>query len=141
MIPLVILAAATSMAATPTPACPGDTTQEINSCASQRLDRAGATLARYVAAARKRIEDEKDAKSAATLIAFDKAEAAWAAYATAECDAVYDDWIDGTIRDSMDLNCQIDLTTSHTHTIWSNWLTYMDDTPPILPEPSTAPDS
>jgi hypothetical protein len=39
-----------------------------------------------------------------------------------------------------DLSCQIKLTQLHTHTIWLEWLTYMDSTPPILPEPPVPPD-
>ena len=38
----------------------------------------------------------------------------------------------GTIRGTMELNCEIFLTRQ---ACWSEWLTYMDDTPPILPEP------
>ena len=141
MISLAIVAAATSLAAAPAPPCPGQTTVDLNNCASHRLDKANVRLARYIAAARKRLRAEADPKSAATLIAFNKAEVAWRAYRRAECEAVFDDWIDGTIRDLMDLNCQIDVTTRHTHWVWSNWLTYMDDSPPILPEPPTEPPS
>ena len=132
---LAVLAAATVAAAPPT--CPGDNTPEINRCAEGRLDQTDDTLARYVAAARKRLKD--DSASAATLTAFDKAEVSFGAYREAECEAVYQDWIEGTIRTLMDINCRIDLTVRHTHVVWANWLTYMDSTPPILPEPPDAP--
>ena len=40
-----------------------------------------------------------------------------------------------TIRNAMSLTCRIRLVDQRTHTIWQNWLTFMDSTPPILPEP------
>ena len=143
MIALAILAAATSLAATRAPPpCPGDSTPEINACLGQQLDAANSDLGRYVTAARRRLKSEAqggDGHAAAMALAdFDRAEQAWTAYLKAECGAVYDYWSDGTIRTSMELTCEIDLTRRHTHTVWSEWLTYMDSTPPILPEPPAA---
>jgi uncharacterized protein YecT (DUF1311 family) len=136
-----IFAAASVAAAAHQPPCPGDSTLEINNCLSGQLDAANAVLKRYVATARARIaSDTSDpAATKTTLAAFDKAEALWGQYREAECDAVYDNWIAGTIRGAMSLNCQIDLTMRHTHNVWANWLTYMDSTPPVLPEPPQAP--
>jgi uncharacterized protein YecT (DUF1311 family) len=144
LIGIAILAAA-SVAAAPAPApklhCPGDSTPEINDCRAAELAKAEAELARYLAEARKRLKADgaDDPGSAAALAGLDKTETAWKAYREAQCDAVYDYWQAGTIRTVMALNCEIDLTRQHTHTVWSNWLTYMDSTPPILPEPSTKP--
>jgi len=117
--------------------CPNAvSTVEINGCLAGELDRANAELHRYVMAAGKRVRQDSDGPGAAA--GFDKAEAAWAAYREAECGAVYDYWSGGTIRGAMSLTCRIDLTRAHTHRIWSLWLTYMDSTPPILPEPRTS---
>lgn len=142
MIGIIVLAAA-SIAAAPPPApkCPGDTTLEINDCMSAELAKAETDLKRYVAAARKRLKSESadSPDAAAALVDLDKIETAWAAYREAQCNAVYDYWKSGTIRTSMALTCEIDLTRQHTHAVWDAWLTYMDSTPPILPEPSTAP--
>jgi uncharacterized protein YecT (DUF1311 family) len=145
MIALTVFAAAAAVAASPTPACEqaAVSTQDMEQCRGKRLDAANADLARYIAAARKRLrEDAASAGDTAgkTLADFDKAEQAWDAYRTAECDAVYQNWSEGTIRGVMSLTCQIDLTIRHTHTVWSNWLTYMDSTPPILPEPAPPSD-
>lgn len=139
MIGIAILAAA-SVAAAP-PHCPGDTTLEINDCQSAELARAEADLQRYVGAARKRLKSEAadDAGAKAALADLDKTETAWKAYRDAQCNAVYDYWQSGTIRTSMQLTCEINLTRQHTHVVWDAWLTYMDSTPPILPEPSTKP--
>jgi len=127
--------------ARPTPPCPGQTTIEINQCYAVRLSATNAALDRYEAAVRKRLRAEAasappDDKSAAdALRGFEAAEALWDKYRDAECGAVYDYWSGGTIRGVESLSCSIRLTTLHTHTIWALWLTYMDSTPPILPEP------
>jgi uncharacterized protein YecT (DUF1311 family) len=140
MIGIIVLAVA-SVAAAPAPKCPGDTTLEINDCMSAELAKAESDLQRFLAAARKRLKSEAadDAGAEAALGDLDKTETAWKAYREAQCGAVYDYWQSGTIRSAMQLTCEIDLTRQHTHTVWSQWLTYMDSTPPILPEPSTKP--
>jgi uncharacterized protein YecT (DUF1311 family) len=140
MIGIAILAAASVAAAQPEANCPDGNTLEVNDCLSARLDKADDALKRYLAAARQRLKSDAadDAGVAKALAGFDKIQAAWTAYREAECGALYDYWSSGTIRTSMELTCKIDLTRQRTHTVWSNWLTYMDSTPPILPEPSTA---
>ena len=142
MISIAALATVTALAAAPPPPkCPGDNTIEINDCMSATLTKAQGDLDRYLAAARKRLKSEAadDAGAAAALSDLDKVQAAWVAYSKADCDAVYDNWSAGTIRTAMALTCEINLTRQRTHTVWGEWLTYMDSTPPILPEPSTAP--
>jgi len=140
MIGIIIMAAA-SVAAAPAPKCPGETTLEINDCMSSQLAKSEADLQRYVAAARTRLKSEAadDAGAKAALGDLDKTETAWKAYREAQCGAVDDYWQAGTIRTSMEITCEINLTRQHTHDVWSAWLTYMDSTPPILPEPSTKP--
>ena len=137
MIAIVVLAAA-SVAAAPPPHCPGDSTIEINECLGAELAKAEDELKRYLGAVRRRLQSEtSDSPDAGAALAdIDKAQVAWTAYRKAECDGVYDYWKAGTIRTAMALNCEIELTRRRTHTVWSEWLTYMDSTPPILPEPS-----
>ncbi|QUL39482.1 DUF1311 domain-containing protein [Erythrobacter sp. JK5] len=77
-------------------------------------------------------ETEPDTQHIAQMRA---SETAFEAYREAECGAVWESWKTGTIRTIMALGCQIELTDRRTHTIWQNWLTYMDSTPPTLPEP------
>jgi uncharacterized protein YecT (DUF1311 family) len=125
--------------------CPGDTTRAIEACLESDARNADADLARYVAAARARLTREAkgepgNPQSARALAGLDRAEAAWALYRKAECDAIYAWWEDGTIRGAMSETCWTGLTRLHTHTIWRDWLTYMDSTPPILPEPDVSPE-
>lgn len=113
------------------PECPdAQTTPEINACFAAKLDEAEARRGRYFAAAldRKAGEDR-------VLAAMHAGQAAFEGYRDAECGAVLEDWIDGTIRTAMALSCRIALTEARTHDIWESWLTYMDTTPPDLPEP------
>jgi uncharacterized protein YecT (DUF1311 family) len=142
---LVALAVASTLAtrgAPPTPACPGENTLQINACFGERLKQADGELARYAAAARTRLQaaisraSPGDDSSARASRGFDAAEKGWSAYRDAECGAVYENWSTGTIRVAEELSCRIDLTRLHTHTVWLEWLTFMDSTPPVLPEPA-----
>ena len=146
MVAIVALAASVALAAAapaaaqaPAPHCPGDNTVEIDQCMAADLAKADRELARYLAAARQRLKadasDSSDARAA--LAGLVKAQTAWKAYRKAECDSVYLYWQAGTIRGAMALTCEIDLTRQRTHQVWSQWLTFMDSTPPILPEPPT----
>jgi uncharacterized protein YecT (DUF1311 family) len=123
--------------------CQGDKTQQVEDCLSKASAEADATLEKYRARARARLLH--DAKTALqdpglskTPADFDKAEQTWNAYRDAECGAVFDYWSSGTIAESVELTCQIRLTRLHTHTIWREWLTYFDSTPPLLPEPAVS---
>ncbi len=120
--------------------CSGSTTPEIEGCAAEHARRADRELARYVAAARKRLIDEgKDETTGGpakmALVDFDASQAAWAAYRKAECNAVYDWWSEGTIRGTMAQECLRSVTKSRTTDVWSTWLGFMDSTLPLLPKP------
>ena len=121
--------------------CPGDTTIEMDRCGAQHSRRADRELARYVAAARKRLLDEansgEDGRTAKMALAgFDAAQAAWTSFRKAECGAVYDWWSEGTIRGAMFQGCWLSVTKSRTTDVWESWLGFMDDTPPLMPKPS-----
>lgn len=109
--------------------CDGST-PEMNECMAGILERAIARKDRYLAAALERHSDKPEL--VAMIRQSDKASDA---YREAECEAMYEDWKEGTIRTIMGLSCSIALADQRTRTIWQNWLTYMDSTPPDLPEP------
>lgn len=125
----IVVAALLLMAADP---CAGSTTREVEQCLAADLARADAELNRYYAAAVTRLTKERATTALAKLRA---SERAWIAYRDAECDAVYEWWSRGTIRGAMTLGCRTRITKARAMTIWQNWLTYADSTPPILPKP------
>jgi uncharacterized protein YecT (DUF1311 family) len=131
---LAIFALALAVAVPDAGQCPGSSTQEIDACLADRFDEADADaeLNRYYQAAVKRLREEREIASEQMLV---RAERSWVAYRTSECGAVYENWVGGSIRGSMALNCRIRLTRMRTYTIWLHWLTYMDSTPPLLPRP------
>lgn len=113
--------------------CQGADTPSINACASAEFATADAELNRYYQAAMRRLRSDGEAQTAEDLV---KAQRAWIQYRDAECGAVYQNWIGGSIRTLMGITCRTRLTKLRTYVIWSHWLTYMDSTPPILPRPN-----
>ena len=114
--------------------CPGaETTLQMNECYASHYAAAQERHQSYLDAARKH-----ESKRPELIAMIDQSEKAFEEYRTAECDAVYENWKSGTIRNMMTLACAIDLTNQRTHTVWSTWLTYMDSSEPVLPEPKPA---
>ncbi|MEZ9740069.1 lysozyme inhibitor LprI family protein [Vibrio splendidus] len=109
-------------------------TIEINQCAAIELESAQAELDKYLTAS-----FEHNAYDAELVASIKKAHESWQAYMTAHCSSVYTQWRDGSIRGVMALSCKTTLTKQRTHEVWANFLTYMDSTPPVLPEPKLAP--
>lgn len=109
-------------------------TIEINQCAAIELESAQAELDKYLAAS-----FEHNAYDAELVASIKKAQESWQAYMSAHCSSVYTQWRDGSIRGIMALSCKTTLTKQRTHEVWANFLTYMDSTPPVLPEPKLAP--
>ncbi|MFA0525142.1 lysozyme inhibitor LprI family protein [Vibrio sp. 10N.222.52.C3] len=109
-------------------------TIEINHCAAIELESAQAELDKYLAAS-----FEHNVYDAELVASIKKAQESWQAYMTAHCDSVYTQWREGSIRGVMALSCKMTLTKQRTHEVWENFLTYMDSTPPVLPEPKLAP--
>lgn len=105
-------------------------TIEINQCASIELETAQVELDQYLEAS-----FEHNAYDAELVSSIKVAQDSWQAYMTAHCDSVYTQWRDGSIRGLMALSCKTKLTKQRTHEVWGNFLTYMDSTPPVLPEP------
>ncbi|MEZ8619037.1 lysozyme inhibitor LprI family protein [Vibrio splendidus] len=109
-------------------------TLEINHCAAIELESAQVELEQYLEAS-----FEHNAYDAELVASIKKAQENWQAYMSAHCNSVYTQWRDGSIRGLMALSCKTALTKQRTHEVWANFLTYMDSTPPVLPEPKLAP--
>ena len=114
--------------------CDGNTI-EIDACLSARLERAQRRLDDYQQAAIDRYSTGEGNEDAVRL-GIEASQSAFGAYRAIECSSVYERWKEGTIRNAMNIQCLIRLTDERTHTIWRNWLRYMDSTPPIRPEPA-----
>ncbi len=105
-------------------------TLEINQCASIELDSTQVELAKYLEASFRH-----NAYDPELIESIKVAQKDWQAYLSSHCDSVYTQWRDGTIRGVMTISCKTKLTKQRTHEVWANFLTYMDSTPPVLPEP------
>ncbi|MEM9501114.1 MAG: DUF6265 family protein [Pseudomonadota bacterium] len=111
--------------------CPdASTTLDLNQCFADRLTVSEERRAAYLAAA-----TEREAANPLVLEQIRGSEKAFEVYRDSECGAVWESWKEGTIRTMIALGCQIELTDRRTHTIWRNWLTYMDSSAPVLPAP------
>ena len=112
-------------------------TLEMNECGAARLALERARMDRYLAAAQdvmlahqELTPPEYDVDLTARLEA---SQASFEAYAEAQCQAVYDMHIGGTIRTIMYIGCMEDMLRQRTHRIW---LDYLSDAGTDLPEPA-----
>ncbi len=106
------------------------TTIDINVCEGRKAEKAEQVLEKYFLTALETIKDQKSAYSS-----LEKSQVTWKNYKEDYCAAIYENWIEGTIRGYMQITCVLKLTKQRTHNIWGDYLTYMDSTPPRLPEP------
>jgi uncharacterized protein YecT (DUF1311 family) len=102
----------------------------MDTCAAKEVDAANELLEKYLAKAK-----EKYSSNSAVLKSIENGQVAWLAYRKAQCASVHEIWSGGTIRGVVASSCRLQLTAERTHTIWADYLTYMDSTPPLLPEP------
>lgn len=107
-------------------------TYELNSCTAIELGNAEEELTEYLAASLKHNADDL-----ALTEALKTAQKDWRAYMLSHCDSVYTQWRDGTIKDVKSMRCKTKLTKQRTHDLWLNFLTYLDRTPPVLPDPNS----
>ena len=116
------------------------TTVDVSACLARELEREADRMDGYFAAVIARADELGDrivgADGPEVIEALQLSQSAWLAYRDAECSARYAWWSDGTIRGPKTLQCRIDLTRERTRHLWAAYLTFLDSTPPILPEPS-----
>ncbi|MFV1921532.1 MAG: lysozyme inhibitor LprI family protein [Methylotenera sp.] len=106
------------------------TTVENNACVGAALENENKVLTLYLNKAKERYAEQS---KLITLISSSQKQ--WLLYRQSHCDAIYTVWSDGSIRAVMFGECMLKLTKQRTHQIWEDYLTYMDNTPPLLPEP------
>ena len=105
-------------------------TIEINYCLGKELEIQTKKMEHYLNESFK--HNSHDSELVESIKAAQKL---WDEYSSAHCDSIYTMWREGSIRNTMAITCQTKLTKKRTHEIWENFLTYMDSTPPVLPEP------
>lgn len=106
------------------------TTYDMNICARKEMEEANAKMEKYYSKAKERYLEND---SVVDLLV--KSQEAWMIYRKAHCNSVYEIWARGTIRGVMFAGCMLRLTRQRTYIIWETYLTYMDSTPALLPEP------
>ena len=107
------------------------TTIDINRCMSLELEKVESIMESYLTKSKERYKDDD-----VSLKSIENSQDIWLKYRDSHCNAVYDTWRDGTIRGSMSIGCKIDLTQKRTKELWSYYLTFMDSTLALLPEPN-----
>ena len=108
-------------------------TLQINYCAKLKLDNAEAEMQRYL--------DKSIAQYTADTYVVESiniAQSAWTSYSKSQCDSVFTMFRGGSLRVVMTLSCRTKLTLQRTHELWSQYLTYMDSSEPVLPEPAAS---
>ncbi|MGY5452168.1 lysozyme inhibitor LprI family protein [Agarivorans sp. MS3-6] len=105
-------------------------TLEINQCAAIELELAKVELTQYLEASFEHNDYDPE-----LIASINVAQKDWQVYMSSHCGSVYTQWREGTIRGVMAISCKTALTKQRTHDIWLNFLTHMDSTPPVLPEP------
>lgn len=141
---LVLIASAGVEAAQKPPGTPNGTassrcneaanTLEIVACQSRQLTALNNQLRLYLEAARRR-EQQLAREDRRTPSPLQQGQKAWEAYRTAACTEVYLHWGSGSIRGPLTMACQLDLTRERLRRVWSDFLTFPDGSPPLLPEP------
>ena len=105
-------------------------TIDINQCAAIELQAAETKMQRYFT---KSLEHQHHDNELVKSI--EDAQKSWHVYINSHCDSVYTMWREGSIRGVMAISCKTKLIKQRTHELWSQFLTFMDSTPPVLPEP------
>jgi uncharacterized protein YecT (DUF1311 family) len=106
------------------------TTYDMASCISNKLDDSDVKMQRYFDRAIERYTEDKK-----VLDYLEKSQKNWIVYSDLECRSVSATYGRGTYAGTAYLTCKLELTKRRTYEIWNHHLTYMDSTPPILPEP------
>jgi len=78
---------------------------------------------------------ERYAHDSKVRIALQKGQASWQEYVQSHCNAVWNVWRDGSIKNTMYLMCELSLVQNRTHVLWQSLLGYADSTPSLLPKP------
>lgn len=128
---LLLLLFLTSIYSSPLDCKKADNTYDLMKCRKIEISKAEAILDKYFSEAKKRYKNDAE-----LISLMEESQKKWFMYRKSECSAVYQIWVEGTIRGLIHGQCILDMTQRRTHEIWETYLTYFGDpTPPILEEP------
>ncbi|APP82822.1 hypothetical protein BI317_00060 [Xanthomonas hortorum pv. gardneri] len=108
------------------------TTAESNACWNDEVGLSQDRLNDYLTAARERAMTVLNVPAEA----FDNAQAAWTRYKDLQCGNVRKQWGNATVGPAKAPSCIVDLNDQRSHDLWKHYLTYVDRTPSIRPEPA-----
>lgn len=121
---------------------PQETTLDMNDCMEKQVEQVNWVKNKYLSAASRKIEQDNEnypdsdpAYFHRLVAAFNEESKAWNSLIDKASSASYISWEGGSIRTEKSLSRKIELIEFQVYNIWKNWLTYVDSTPPILPEP------
>lgn len=119
-----------ALASQPAVACENAlTTIDMVQCKQVELEQIESILSGYLDASLQRYQDPE------IRLLIDASQQHWLAYRKASCDAQYQIWREGSIRNLIAVTCLIEYTTHRTLQLWQDYLTDMERTDPILPDP------
>jgi uncharacterized protein YecT (DUF1311 family) len=135
IVPALLLGLAPALPAAADP-CAGTDTASMARCMDGKIEQATARLRQYRSAAYHRFQDEGADRDPATAKALENSAVIGDAFRATYCDAVYQRWIEGSIRYAMHQDCTLRMLNRQTHDLWSDFLGGLqDDAVPLLPEP------
>jgi len=105
-------------------------TIDMNECLSNNSVLAEAEMNKYLQAS---LDTNANDPEVVKLIKI--AQKDWETYQSSNCDSVYTLWKGGSIKNAMSINCSTRLTKQRTLELWESYLTSVDGSPPLLPEP------
>lgn len=117
---------------------PQETTIDIDECQAKKISQLDWVLNKYQSTTVERISSENKDNAAhkkSLEAAYSEETQAWSALVNAASKSVEVDYEGGTISTSLSNERRIHLLELQIHDMWQTWLTYMDSSPALLPEP------
>ena len=106
----------------------------MQACLQADVERLERQLSRYLEAAQRR-ESQLAATESRPPVNLAATQRLWRLYRDAHCRDLYSHWSGGSIRGVMALSCRQALARERLRTIWADFLTFPDGSPPLLPDP------
>jgi uncharacterized protein YecT (DUF1311 family) len=116
--------------------CQSPVTTDIVACAKGKLERSKATMELQLKEIHRLLAERKSDMAALTA-----AQTAWQGFVEVDCKAVYEHWIDGTIRGPMAVGCELGHVDARNCELWWTYLEHEITTLTAPPCPGPRPSS